>query len=154
MSAFTIRDQFFAMLRSGAYKLTPSARSVYWFLLFHGIWESGHQWYSYADIRMTCRPAIMAGTGLSEMTVRRALKQLEALGFLERKKRYARNGVQLNDSIRLTQPEDWYSCCRVVGEHKCEEVRPNACPPPEEVGDHHDPPGDHFEGVGDHHDPP
>lgn len=120
MSAFTVRDGTFAMIARGEYELSPKAVSVYWFLLFHGIWEPGHQWFGYVDIKMTSNYILQRGTSLSEQSVRRALKELEEKEFISRKERHsAENRTRINDSIELTIPDDWCSKCQKRGKHVC-----------------------------------
>lgn len=119
MSAFTARDGTFAMIARGDYEFSPKAASVYWFLLFHGMWEPGHQWFGHVDIKMTSNFVLQLGTRLSEQSVRRALKELEDKDFIRRKARYSETGNRINDSIELTIPDDWCMKCQKRGEHLC-----------------------------------
>jgi len=145
VSAFSVRDQFDAMLSSGAYKLSAKEISVYWFLIMHGFWDNGHQWYGHVDIKMTSNIAIQTGTGLRESASRYALNKLETEGLIERKKRYGPTGIQINDSIKLTVPEDWCEDCHTRGEHKCSK---NGGSPGEGEGSRGEPQGSPREGEG------
>src|SRR5581483_4774362 len=89
LKAFEVRDGVFAMLHDGEYELSATAKSIYWFLLYHGIWEPGHEWFGHVDIKMTAKKVIALATGWSEKTVQRALIELEAAEFIERKERFS-----------------------------------------------------------------
>jgi hypothetical protein len=120
MNAFTVRDGTFAMIARGEYELTPKAAAVYWFLLFHGIWEPGHQWFGYVDIKMTSNFVIQLGTRLSEQSVRRALQELAEKEFIKRKPRFSPDGrTRTSDSIAFTTPDDWCQKCQKRGQHVC-----------------------------------
>lgn len=106
------------MLHDGGYKLSAKAKSVYWFLLYHGIWEPGHEWFGHVDIKMTSNSIVAIATGWSESSVRRALQELEDNEFVERRERvHAASGVRMNDSIKIVYPDDWCVTCHVRGDH-------------------------------------
>lgn len=119
LRAFQVRDGVFAMLHDGEYDLSAKAKSILWFLLYHGIWEPGHQWFGFADIKMTSNSVIQVATGWSEDSVRRGLRELEDREFIRRGPRYHPGGIRANDSIQLTYPDDWCGQCHKRGNHVC-----------------------------------
>jgi hypothetical protein len=121
-----------SMIRDGGYDLTPEAAAIYWYLHSQGIWEPGHPWFGHADIRMTSDQSIQMTVSLSQDSVRRGLAELEEKQFIRRKQRIYRNGMQGNDDIEFTVPEDWCPDCheRKHGEHEC---RPDGRPCPDHV---------------------
>lgn len=120
LRAFEVRDGTFAMLHDGEYELSVKAKTVYWFLLYHGIWEPGHEWFGHVDIKMTSNSTVSMATGWSEQSVRRAMSELESKEFIARKERlHPHSGVRLNDSIELGTPPDWCQSCHKRGTHMC-----------------------------------
>jgi hypothetical protein len=120
LQAFKVRDGVFAMVHDGEYKLSPKALSIYWFLLYHGMWEPGSEWFSHVDIRMTSHKVIAIATGWSVKSVQRALHELEEAEFINVFQRMSKDGRgRMNDGIRLTYPDDWCNKCHKRGAHMC-----------------------------------
>jgi hypothetical protein len=117
------------MIHDGKYILSCKAKTIYWFLLFHGIWEPGHQWFGHVDIRMTSNASIVEFTGWSEDSARRSLAELEEKEFIRRTRRFNHQGMQVNDSIELIMPDDWCQYCHKRGSHDCTHGGSTLLPP-------------------------
>jgi hypothetical protein len=103
--------------REGEYGLSQEAASVFWYLHDHGIWEASPTGAGflnapgYADFRMTCDSFIQSATSLDEESVRRGLDELEEKQFIRRTPWFYKNGMQANDPIQFTMPDDWCLDC-------------------------------------------
>jgi hypothetical protein len=105
-----------AILSSGEYPLSSSARSVLWFWHMMMWTDPRSEWFGHVDIRYTATSIVIAATGLSRSTVRRAVAQLAAEGFIQRKTRYV-GRLRVNDDIAMVTPGDWNRCCGRRGNH-------------------------------------
>jgi hypothetical protein len=118
LAAFEVRDGTFAMIRDGQYELSTAAKTIYWFLLYHGIWQPGHTWFGHADIRVTAVNEIHTATGWSRRAIQRALAELEDKEFIQKIPRHV-GQAQLSNGIKFRHPSDWCLSCHVRGSHRC-----------------------------------
>jgi hypothetical protein len=118
MHAFDNRDGTLEVLRDGGYRMTPTAHALLWFLLFHGIYDRGSEWFGHVDIRVTGQAILASAVGRNRKAVGLALTELEAYGFIKRTKRYPAGGGRLADDIELSSPDDFCFACRGRGHQK------------------------------------
>lgn len=123
MIAFTLRDGTLEMIEDGDWAMSPTSYALLWFLLYHGIYDRNSKWFGHVNIKVTSQERLARAVGAGERSVRRALAELEANGFVIRHARYSPDGGRLNDDIELSTPQDFCLTCRTRGhnEAQCQE---------------------------------
>jgi len=104
---FEIRDGTFDLLDEGDYALSPTAACLLWFLLACTFHDPMHKLYGHVNPSMCSTRALCKATRRSPAAVRKAMGELESLGFLKRTPQFGYNGFQRENMIKMTAPDDF-----------------------------------------------